>query len=116
MSCLALICLILGFYFAILNLRKQRYSLKYLLGKWDFSTKQWRWLNYLIYTVINLLFLGLPYLLVTPLYFMMGKTFAARTLTGALGSLLAPTSGTCLSFYVFTNTGILSFQDDKSDQ
>ena len=81
MSCLALLCLILGFYYAVLNVRKQQYSLKYLLGQWDFSTKQWKWLSYIIYIVVNLLFLGLPYLIVTPLYFMMGQTFAARTLT-----------------------------------
>lgn len=109
MSCLALLCLILGFYYAILNLRKQAYSLKYLLGHWDFSTKQWTWLNYVIYTVINLLFWGLPYLLATPFYFMMGKTFAARTLAGAIGSLFAPTSATCVSFYVLKFTGLLIF-------
>lgn len=115
MSCLALLFLILGFYFALLNLRKQRYSLKYLLGHWDFSTKKWKWLSYVIYIVVNLLFLGLPYLLFTPLYFIMGQTFAARTLTGAIGSLIAPTSATCLSFYVLTSTGILTFTHDKVD-
>ena len=116
MSCLALLCLILGFYYAVLNVRKQRYSLKNLLGQWDFITKKWRWLSYVIYTVVSLLFLGLPYLIVSPLYFIMGQTFAARTLSGAIGSLIAPTSATCLTFYVLKNTGLLIFTHSKVDE
>jgi hypothetical protein len=98
MSCLAILFLILGFYFAVLKLRKQRFSLKYLLGQWDFNKNKQKWLSYIIYMVLSLIFLVLPYLLLTPFYFLLGKTFAARTLLGAIGSLFAPLISTCYTF------------------
>lgn len=109
MSCLALLFIILGFYYAVLNLRKQQYSKRYLLGQWDFTKKQSKWLSYIIYTVVSLVFLVLPYLIATPFYFIMGKTFAGRTLAGVIGSLFSPTSATCLTFYVLKSTGLLIF-------